>query len=75
MIMAIIFCRMLVCLVCGLAAIAGGLILVGIGDTKRATSLLMGCAVIAWMAYPNVEDRAAFDEFQKQRLARYGIEL
>jgi hypothetical protein len=75
MIMAIIFARMLVCLLCGLVAFAGGLVLVGIGDTKRAMSLLLGCAVIAWMAYPNVEERAAFDEFQKQRLAKHGIEL
>jgi hypothetical protein len=74
MIMALVFFRMMVCLLCGLSALAGGLILLAIdGDAHRACGLVVTCALVAWMAAPDPEERAAFDEFQKQRLAKHGI--
>jgi hypothetical protein len=74
--MALILARIVVQLVAALVAFAGGLILCGIdADMHRAAGLVATCALIAWMAAPDAEERAAFDEFQRARLAKYGIEI
>lgn len=75
MIMALILARILVQLVAALVAFAGGLILVGIGHGSQALGLVATCALVAWMAAPDAEELAAFNEFQKQRLEKYGIEI
>lgn len=75
MIMALILARIVVQLVAALVAFAGGLILCGTGHGQQAGGLVATCALIAWMAAPDPEERAAFDEFQRARLAKYGIEI
>jgi hypothetical protein len=75
MIMALILLRILVQFVAVLVALVGGLILCGTGLGSQAVGLLMTCGLIAWMARPDPEERAAFDDFQKQRLAKHGIEI
>lgn len=75
MIMFFVFVRMLITLAAVFVAIGGGLICYAIGDTRRATGLVIFCAFVAWMAKPDAEELAAFAEFQKQRAARHGIKL
>lgn len=75
MIMAIILLRVLVALAASLVAFAGGLILFGIGMPDKALSVVMTAGIVAWCAWPNPEQMAAFDQFQKQRLAKYNIEI
>lgn len=73
--MAFILLRMVVVLLASLVAFAGGLILAGIGQGEKAASVVTVCGIVAWLAYPNPEDKAAFDAFQKERLAKLGIEI
>ena len=75
MIMALVLLRIVVQLLAGLVAFAGGLILCGLGRGQDALGLVMTCGLVAWMAAPDAEERAAFDEFQRERLARFGIEI
>lgn len=73
--MALVLLRMAVVLLVSLVAFAGGLILAGIGQGQNAASLVTVCGIVVWLAYPNPEDKAAFDAFQKERLAKLGIEI
>lgn len=75
MIMFVVFLRVLAFLVASVVAFAGGLILVGIGKGSAGVSLFVTCAIVAWIVMPNPEELAAFNEFQKQRLARLNIEI
>lgn len=75
MIMAIVLVRILVQFVATLAALVVGLVLCGIGHGEQAAGVVMTCAVIAWMARPDPEERAAFDAFQRKRLAKHGMEI
>jgi len=68
MIMAFVFVRMLIVLACAVVMLVGVPALLLMGDTRRAISLGMGCALFIWMAAPDADDRAAFVEFQAQRL-------
>lgn len=68
--MAVIFLRMIAELLAGLVAFAGGLILVGIGQTKEAVSLLVVCGIVAWFIRPDAEQREEFRKFQESR-AKY----
>lgn len=73
--MAVILLRMVAVLLASLVAFVGGLVLVGIGQNREAVKVLTICAIVAWFAMPNADDRAAFDRFQKERLARFNIEI
>lgn len=73
--MAVILLRMVVVLLASLVAFVAGLVLVGIGQGGNAAKVVTVCAIVAWFAMPNPDDRAAFDRFQKERLARLGIEI
>jgi len=75
MIMFVVFVRVLAFLLASLVAFAGGLILVGIDKGDKAAALFIVCALVAWIVRPDPEQMAAFDEFQKQRLKKYGIEI
>jgi hypothetical protein len=64
---AIIFVRILASCLAAVVLVAGGLILVGIGDTRGALKLVIVSGLLFLFVRPNPEQRAQFDQFQKQR--------
>ena len=63
---ALIFVRILAELLCMVALFAGGLILAGMGRKDDAITWCVCLAIVAWFVRPNNEDRALFEEYQKQ---------
>jgi hypothetical protein len=75
MIMFVVFVRLVLMLAAVAFAVFGGLLLALLGDTHRATGLVIFCGFTAWMARPDNEELHAFAEFQKQRAARLNVKL
>lgn len=67
--MALIFLRMVVQAVACLVLLVGGLIMVGIGNKSGALNLAVVCGVIIVGVRPDPDDVAAFERFQKDRIA------
>jgi O-antigen ligase len=64
---AVIFVRILAACLAAVVLVAGGLILIGIGDTRGAVKLVIVSGLVFLFVRPNSEQRAQFDQFQKQR--------
>lgn len=67
--MALVLARLIVQAVAAMVMVAGGLILVGIGHVGDALTLGIISYVIMVIAAPHPDDRAAFERFQKDRIA------
>lgn len=65
--MAVVLARIVGELVGALVLVVGGLILVGIGDTRGALKLAVICIIAIWLVRPSPEQRADFAAFQKSR--------
>lgn len=63
---AVIFVRMMVELLCMVVLVVAGLIYVGIGDNRKAIKIAAICGGIAWIVRPNRDDRALFAQYQAQ---------
>lgn len=65
--MALVFVRMLATVIVVLGGGAASLICAGIGS-RDTGGVVLSTVLLAWALCPNNEDRAAFHEFQQQRL-------
>ncbi|TKW76786.1 MAG: hypothetical protein DI543_19155 [Bradyrhizobium icense] len=65
--MAVVFVRIVLTLLCAVCGGAACLILLGIGHTQQAVKWGLIAAIVAWLIQPSAEDRADFAAFQKSR--------
>ena len=63
---AVIFVRRMVELLCMIVLVCGVLVMVGIGDNRAAIKVAAIAGAIAWAVRPNAEDRALFAQYAAQ---------
>jgi len=75
MTMATILLRVLAQLLAVVVALASLPVCAALGLMDKWLGVVMTCGLVVWMSQLDAGELAEFEKFQKQRLAKYGIEI